>query len=372
MQEAFLPAEQLLASARAFPQRFQPVGQPASQGRLPAGSLQVRRPSHLVGCQQAEHVRQRPIAHPRRLLLPQSSPVPPSSPARAVAVARRSRLAAACRPIRHPAAPPFRPTRPSARCAAGQSFARSRMAARASSAAAVCSRRAAASACFVSPRRASAAASSRLRRSISSGGRSGRIRGRQGGERTVGVALSLPHRCQPRPESGAAGTGRRRLHQLLQHRPRPLRQIQRQQTIGQARFQRFAVRSVRQQIGVLVDQRDQFQRRQPSAAVAAQERGEHVRQLGRAGRSFHPGTAIRSRAACASAARHAPDCAAQAASRSRSCQLALIAAPGINQPSSLTAACLASIAPLASRTSTACTGGTRMQGSGRGDCASRS
>ena len=85
----------------------------------------------------------------------------------------------------------------------------------------------------LSPRRASAAASQQgaaldqVRRKVR---RDGCIERRQRSRR---IALAQPQRRQPRAETGPCDTRGRRLHQLLQHRPGALRQIERHQPIGE-------------------------------------------------------------------------------------------------------------------------------------------
>ena len=265
MQEAFSPAPAYWALPR---RRQQPSARPGSSRASAAscaGPLQVGDAAYLVGGEQPEHVRQRPGAHPRAPRCCRSPASAASSPARAAAVARRSRVRR-CVSSSSPSGGtalgdvigqrPFRrrPVVGALQDGRARLIGRGRLS--------IGSQRPRAPASY-RPAAPATGASSRLRRSTRSGGRSGASDAARARQRSCGIVLSLPQRCQPRAETGTPGTCRRRLHQLLQHRPRPVRQIQRQQTIGQARFQRFAIRIVRQQIGVLVEQR----RPAPAAAT---------------------------------------------------------------------------------------------------------
>ena len=333
MQEAFLPCRQpvLAGLPRGGCKAFNCPGSSRASAVSCAGPLQIGDAANLIGGEQPEHVRQRAGSHSGR----PPAGAAPSVPRRRRRAPRRWPGAAGCAAAHRPACLPparsWRHSRSSARCAAGQSLARSRIVARASSAAALSSVASTASARALSPRRASAAATSRVRRSASSAGRSAATDASSAAMRSCQVALAQPQRCQPRAETGPRDAVVAACHQFLQHRRRRAsadRALPAGRPVSPARQSPSG--PARQQVGVLLHQRHQFQRRKRVRRVVAQQPGEHVGEF-----AMDRGLVVREQrlAVAQQGKRGAPRAGARLELGQTCAQRALvaIAAPGVQQ-----------------------------------------
>ena len=164
-----------------------------------------------------------------------------------------------------------------------------------------------------------------------------RLQRRRGWRRT---ALS------PRPTS--------LIHQFLQHRLRPSRQIQCQQAIGQRLLQILVVAGVGHQIGVLVHHGDELDRRHCAAVARVADHRRRTVSFSRSCRRRPvPGNRPRPAAASPAPPRQAPVCPRSSATRSRSASSRASPRQAYSNLSSASAAWVLSSARVARRNSTA-------------------